>query len=65
MPCDLIFEGKKKYIQKIEKLITNSEKKTVEGVAVEMLPEMKVAEVQSVAVEGGLDLVEVDERKAK
>ena len=65
VPCDLIFEGKKKYIQKIEKLITNSEKKTVEGVAVETLPEMKVAEVQSIAFEGGLDLVEVDERKAK
>ena len=66
VPCDLIFEGEKKYIQKIKKLVTNSEKKTAEGVTADTLSEMKALEVKSVIVEGGLkDLVEVDERKAK
>ena len=63
MPCDLIFEGKKKYIRKIEKLITNTEKETVEGVTANTLSE--TVEVKSGAVEGGLKDFEVDERKAK
>jgi len=37
VPCNLIFEGEKKYIQKIGKLLTNSEKETVEGVSADML----------------------------
>ena len=45
VPCELIFEGEKSYIQKIEKLLTNSETRS-EGVAAEKLSEIKVAEVQ-------------------
>ena len=47
VPCNLNFEGEKKYIQKIQKLLINSEK-TVEKVATKVPSEMKVAKVQSV-----------------
>ena len=58
----MIFEGNKKYIQKTEKPLTNSEK-TVEGVTADsvMLSEMKAAETQPielVSCDGDRSLVE-------
>ena len=67
VPWDLIFEGEKKYIQKIKKLLTdlvkNSEQETVEGVTADTLS--KTVEVKSSMVEGGLKDFEEDDRKAK
>ena len=67
IPCDLIFEGEKKYIQKIEKLltnlVTNSQKETVKGVTADTLSE--TVEGKSGTVEGEVEDFEENERKAK